>query len=265
VFAVQTARSGALRLLRQPGRTFFWVALNVRMRPFDDPRVREALSLATDRAALVFALLGGFGSPAETPLAASTPYALPPADRLAYDPNRARRLLQAAGWGRGLRIALAAQDSDESIVEALQAMWAKVGVTVEIRRLEGGVYAAAAYAPPQQKAVEGLGGVVASWSSGLVPELQLRPLFARSSAAPAGANLGFFADPRVDRLLDEAESTAEPARRKDLYAAVQTLILCAEPAVLLYTRDDLVGLSRGVRGVRVSPDGALDVLFAVKT
>ena len=265
VFAARTARNPALRLLHQPGRAFFWIALNTRLAPFDDPRVRQALSYATDRRALVTALLGGFGQGAVAPVAATTPYATADPRRLGYDLAQARRLLTEAGQARGLHIAVATQDDDEALVEALQAMWAKAGVTLDIRRLEGGVYAYEAFATPEAKARDGLGGVLSSWSSGVVPELQLRPLFARASRAPVGANLGFFDDADVDRLLDMAETTSIPAERARLYGAVQRLIIDQAPAVLLYTRDDLVGLRKDVSGVTVAADGVINVAGASKS
>jgi glutathione transport system substrate-binding protein len=265
VFASRVAKDPDLRMIHQPGHAFFWIALDTRLPPFDDPRVRQALSYATDRVGLVSALLSGFGQPAAAPLADATPYVAPDPRRVRYDLAEARQLLAASGHTSGLRIALAVQDSDAAYAEALQAMWAKTGVDLEIRRLEGGVYAAAAFAGPRDKAAQNLGGVLASWSSGVVPELQLRPLFASVNAAPAGANLGFFADPKVDRMLDEAEAARSDDERARLYHEVQARIIDAAPDVLLFTRDDLVGLRRGVSGVTIAPDGVILVAGAAKS
>ena len=264
VFSRLAAANPALSLVHSPGTAFFWIALNTRLPPLDDVRVRQALNFATDRAALVAGLLGGFGQPATAPLADRTPFAHPDPTRLRFDPGQARRLLSAAGHGAGLGVAVATQAADEPLAEALQAMWAEVGVALEIRRLEGGVYASEAFAAPRVKVAEGLGGVLASWSSGVAPDLQLRPLFDSASMAPAGANLGFYDDPAVDALIDAAVGSRDPAERRRLYAAVQARIVAAAPAVLLYTRDDLVGARRGVSGLGVRPGGELVVSGAFK-
>ncbi len=264
VFAQATAANANLRLIRQSATTFFWIALNTLLPPLDDPRVRQALNFATDRAALVAGLLGGFGQAATAPLADATPFVDPDPAGLRFDPALARRLLAQGGFARGLRIAIAVQDDDELLIEALQAMWRDVGVALEIRRLEGGVYAQAAFARPPVKAAERIGGVLSSWSSGVVPDLQLRPLFASASAAPAGANLGFFRDGAVDALIDAGAATSDPAARARLYAAVQRRIVAEAPAVLLYTRDDLAGVRRGVSGVAFRPGGELIVSAADK-
>ena len=264
VFASRAATNPSLRLIHQNGTAFFWIALNTRLAPFDDARVRQALNYATNRPALVAGLLRGFGQPATAPLASTTPYVHPDLDHVRFDPVYARRLLAQSGQARGLRIAIAVQEADEPLAEALQAMWLDVGVDLEIRRLEGGVYASAAFAPASVKDAEGLGGVLSSWSSGIVPDLQLWPLFSSASAAPAGANLGFFRDRLVDQLLDAAAGAADPGDRDRLYAMVQRRIVDAAPAVLLYTRDDLVGVRRGVSGVSVRPGGELIVSTATK-
>jgi glutathione transport system substrate-binding protein len=264
VFARAAAGAASLRLIRQSATTFFWIALNTLLPPFDDPRVRQALSYATDRSALVAGLLGGFGRPASAPLADATPFVDPDPARLRFDPALGRRLLAEAGHATGLRIAIAVQDDDELLAEALQAMWRSVGVELQIRRLEGGVYASAAFARPPVKAAEGLGGVLSSWSSGVVPDLQLRPLFDSASAAPIGANLGFFSDPAVDALIDAGAAATDPRARAAFYAAVQRRIVEEAPAVLLYTRDDLAGVRRGVSGVSFRPGGELIVSAAGK-
>jgi glutathione transport system substrate-binding protein len=194
-----------------------------------------------------------------------TPYAVSDPTAQRYDLPEARRILAQAGYAGGLRMAIAVQDSDAGLAEALQAMWAKAGVALDVRRLEGGVYAATAFGDEAAKTREGLGGVIASWSSGVVPELQLRPLFARASRAPKGANLGFFDDGEIDRLLDMAEAASDGTARARLYAEVQRRIEDAAPDVLIFTRDDLVGLRQGVAGVRVTPDGAIDVTRATRS
>ena len=259
VFARRAGANPALGLVHQSGTAFFWIAINTRLAPFDDVRVRQALNYATDRSALVAGLLGGYGQPAQAPLASVTPFARPDPQHVRYDPALARRLLAQAGHARGVRIAVAIQDDDELLAEALQEMWREVGVALDIRRLEGGVYAAAAFAGPAAKAADGIGGVLSSWSSGAVPDLQLRPLFTSASMAPAGANLGFFSDPAVDRLIDSAAGASDQAERGRLYAAAQSAIVAAAPAVLLYTRDDLVGARRGITGLEVLPGGELMV------
>jgi ABC-type transport system substrate-binding protein len=65
-------------------------------------------------------------------------------------------------------------------------------------------------------------------------------------------------------MLDEAEAARSGDERARLYHAVQARIIDEAPDVLLFTRDDLVGLRRGVTGVTIAPDGVILVARAAK-
>ncbi len=265
VFANGLAATPGFSLHRDSGAASFFVALNNRLKPLDDDRVRRALSLATDRSALVAGLLHGYGVPSCAPLQpalAGCGNALPV---LEYDPGRARALLAAAGLPHGFTLSVATQAADEPVAEALQAMWARIGVRLLVRRLEGGVWTDAAFAGPAAKLRADLGAVMVSWSAPFLPDMQLRPLYATASASPAGANLGFFSDPLIDRAIDAAAQTADPALRTQQYQAIARRLDDEVPVILLHTPADLVALRSGVRGTSVLPGGEIQVRDAFMT
>ena len=265
VFAAPTARNPRLRLLQSDGAFVFWVALNTRLKPLDDLRVRQALNFATNRPALVQALLLGNGRPANSPLAPVTPGYDAALDPYPFDPAKARALLAEAGVS-GLTVNVAVQEQEANIAEALGGMWQAVGVTLNVQRMEAGVWVKAAFGPPEQKADAKLGGVIASWSGGSFnPDLQLRPLYATASASPAGANLGFFSDPALDATLDKAAATLDDAARALLYGEAQKLVDAGAPHVLLYYKKDLVATGADVSGVWVLPGGTVEVRDATRT
>ena len=264
VFAAPTARNPQLRLLQNDGAFVFWVALNTRLKPLDDLRVRQALNVATNRPALVQALLLGNGRPANSPLAPVTPGYDAALDPYPFDPARARALLAEAG-ATDLAINVAVQEQEANIAEALQGMWRDVGVALNVQRMEAGVWVKAAFGTPEQKADAKLGGVIASWSGGSFnPDLQLRPLYATASASPAGANLGFFSDPALDALLDKAAATLDDAQRAQLYGQAQELVDTGAPHVLLYYKKDLVATRADVSGAWILPGGTVEVRDAQK-
>ena len=257
LFAHLAEHDPALAILRNDGAAVYFVALNIRLPPLDDVRVRRALSLATDREGLVAALLHGFGTPACSPLPPAVAGCGRARPTLGFDPAQARALLSQAGLPHGFALSVAVQEPEEPIAEALQAMWVTVGVRLEIRRLESGVWAEAAFAGPDVKATTGLGAVIASWASPFLPDVELDALFASASAAPHGANLGFFADPGLDREMAAAAAAQEAGARDALYDAVQDRIVADMPDILLYTRADMLGLRRGVSGITLMPGGEL--------
>jgi glutathione transport system substrate-binding protein len=243
----------------------FWVALNAKLKPLDDVRVRQALNYATNRAQMVQAILLGYGKPANSPLSPATPGYDAALDPYPFDPDRAKKLLAEAGVPEGFSMSVAVQEPEAQIGEILQAMWSKIGVKLDVRRLESGVWAKAAFANPEQKAADRLGAVIASWSGGAFnADLQLRPLYATASWAPAGANLGFFSDPKLDALIDEAASTADEASRNHFYDQAQMLVNDEAPMVLLYYRSDLVATRANLSGVWVLPGGEVMAAHAIR-
>jgi peptide/nickel transport system substrate-binding protein len=113
------ARDPRLRVLTSPGEARSYLAFNLRRPPFGDPRVREAINRALDRAALVERAFHGYGAPGFgffTPAIAwaYNPRALAPAFNL----RRARALLDDAGLvpdQRGVRAALRLVTPDLSV------------------------------------------------------------------------------------------------------------------------------------------------------
>jgi glutathione transport system substrate-binding protein len=263
-FATQLSSNEDVKVVSSDGAAVFWVALNTKIKPLDDARVRQALNYATDREGLVRVIMQGYAVPANSPLPpvmtgydkSLNPYPL--------DLDKAKALLAEAGLPDGFSMSVAVQEPEARIGELLQAMWAKIGVKLDVRRMESGVWTKAAFADPAGKAADNIGSVIASWSTINAPDLQLRPLYYSASAAPAGANLGFFSDPKLDKLLDDATNLKDEGERNKLYVEAQKAINAEAPHVLLYTTKDVYAIRKGVEGVGMIPGGQVVVETATK-
>ena len=124
----------------------YFIRFNVTRRPFDDPRVRKALALATDKKRIVEKITKGGEQVASSYTPPGMPgYETPPG--LDYDPGLARRLLAEAGFpgGNGFPSFEYLCDTTsrlhEQIAVELQDMWRReLGVRAEIRKLEWKTY-----------------------------------------------------------------------------------------------------------------------------
>ena len=127
-FHVETAPSGFKTIL----------ALNNRKPPFDDLRVRQALSYAIDRQAIIDAALFGYGRPIGSHYGTQDPGYVDLTGLYPYDPAKARRLLAEAGYPKGFHVTLKlpplayARRSGEVVAAQL----AEIGVTADIAGLE---------------------------------------------------------------------------------------------------------------------------------
>ena len=264
-FARQIEGNPELKLNVSDGSAVFWVALNTEAEPLNDVRVRQALNFATDKNGLVQAIMAGYASPANSPLASITPGFDASLNPYPLDMERAKSLLAEAGVADGFEVNVVVQEPEARIGEVLQAMWAPLGVTVNVQRMESGVWSQAAFGDPAQKAEQNVDAVIASWSSGVNgADLQLRPLYHSSSFSPGSANLGFFKNEEFDALLDKAAATNDEAERNAIYVEAQKLINDEAPHVLLYVNQDLYATRQGVSGAWMVPGGFVRVESATK-
>ncbi len=256
VFAEALRRNKRVKLLEGKSSAVFWVALNMRSKPLDDVRVRQALNYATDRAALIRSQLRGYGLPANSPLAPAD-FGYDPAIRgYAFNLAKARALLVEAGFGQGFHMNVAAQEGQTNIVQALAGMWAQINVTLHIRQMETGVFSQAIFGSPAQKREQDIQAVFASWtSSNLDAEHQLGPLYRTKSWAPAGANLGFYSNKKLDLLLDQAARELNVRKREELYSEAQQIISDDAPHVLLYYVKDLAAEQASLSRPWIFPGG----------
>ena len=262
IFAEALSRNRKVQILRGQEARVFWVALNTQRKPLNDIRVRQALNYATDRAALVRTQLRGFGTPAHSPLAPAD-FAYDPQTRgYGYDLGRAKALLAEAGYGNGFALKIAVQATDVDMAEALQGMWADIRVNLQIDGMESGVFSQTIFGSPKQKAEQGIDCVFASWASDNTdPDYQLAPLYRSSQWSPAGANLGFYANPKLDVLLETAAAELDAEKRKLLYREAQQIISNDAPHVLLYYAQDIAAEHVGAvpAPVRLLPGGRVDL------
>ncbi|MHC4391459.1 MAG: ABC transporter substrate-binding protein [Planctomycetota bacterium] len=227
-----------LDVLEQTGMSVAYLALNTRKEQLADPRVRRAISLAVDRERIVALNFQGSARQARQ----VTPEGvLAPASGLEVErPNheRARQLLEAAGFKDGLDLELWAMPNPrpylpepKKTAEILKQDLAKIGVRCTIVTHPWG-----SYLDKTQKGEHDL--CLLGWTLDVAdPDNTLFTFF--STANHDGTNVSYFGDEGVDKLLLEAQAEAGARSADSARAAV--------PAR---------GSSQGGRRIQASPHGA---------
>ncbi len=227
----------ALRLLRErrdyvsgPYLLSYFLLVNVRRRPLDDRRVRHALALAVDRERICRRLLAA----GQQPLGAFTPSdfhrSYPRPRGVGYDPERARHLLQAAGYpeGRGLRLRFLYNTAElhRQIAEAIQAEWRRVfpQIRVELINQEWQVYLETVRRGDFDIARRSFS---ADFSD---PTSFLDSMLSRSPNNPTG-----WTNARYDRLVAQANAEPDARRRMELLAQAEAVLLEDMPIIPIYS------------------------------
>ena len=117
----------------------------LKVNPFKDKRVRQALSLAVNRDALVKSVMRGKAVATQSLVSDSVlGYSREVAQPVAYDPDKAKALLKEAGYEGGFSFTLDTPNNrwinDENLCKALASMWAKIGVKVNVHSMPRAQY-----------------------------------------------------------------------------------------------------------------------------
>lgn len=207
--------SGDKKLAARVGTGHFgytnYIAFNPKVKPFDNPKVRQAISYAVDRTSVVNAAGGSsLAEPATTflPDQASfgyTPYDAFPAGK-SGNAAKAKELLKEAGYPNGLTVTLTHNneknfETSPEIATALQEALKKAGITVKLRGLESNAYSDTVYNVKTEPGFF-LGGWGADWPSG---GPFYAPIFDGRQIVKAGYNFNSaqLNDPAVNKEIDE--------------------------------------------------------------
>lgn len=215
----------------------------VDQKPFDDPRVRLALKLAVDNAAIVKLVLGDMGTAGEDHMVAPVHpeyFGLPP---FTPDIARAKQLLAEAGYPDGLQFTVAVTKTPAYhllIVQGIVEMWKQIGVNAAIDIMPTSAY----YAVWTQLPVG-----LTSWAHRPLGIMNIGLAF--RSGAPW--NESGYSNPEFDKLLSQAESVADPVERRTLMEPIERILQQDGPIIQPTWRKQATFYAKTVGGFSMHP------------
>ncbi len=230
------------------------LSLNTRFAPFDDVRVRQAISLALDRDALIAGAYAGLGKPGLYPISTAIPQPDPPTDVAArYDPDAARALLAEAGLADGFEFTLSINPSSgpgpyaEQVAVLIQDQLRDVGIGVSIDLISS----------PADFNTATRGGELDAWLFGTRPLVNDVAYFLLLAVGPMSVKLEGYGSEDVDALLSQIVGEPLGPGRDALLSEMQSLLASEVPYVpLVETVLPWVHLG-GFSGIAPNPLGAL--------
>jgi peptide/nickel transport system substrate-binding protein len=241
-------KASGVKALRVPSGQFCNVNFGCDQKPFNDVRVRQALALTVDRAAMVDFVTEGFGSAGnDTPLnPAYRFYAEQPLKKA--DIARAKALLAEAGYPKGLEATLIASDRPgqrTQLAVALREMAKPAGFDIKVETMPHATY------------------LDQVWKKGSFyvgfynMQATADAIFSLLYTSNAAWNETRWNNAAFDKLVFEARATVDEAKRRALYADAQKLMNAEVPSIIP-AFFDLLGAQRDwVEGYQLHPRGAV--------
>jgi peptide/nickel transport system substrate-binding protein len=247
----------SVAVFRAPSYQVHYLAVNTQLPPFDDKRVRQALSMAIDKAGLLESTWGGVGqSGIKSP---STPAmftyeqdtfqqaydALPSFD---LDLEKAKALVQEAGATGAKAEMLVALPFDEEQAVAIQAAAKQIGLDLSPKKVEITDKIAQEFAGKETRQYH---LSVTQWGSDIPdPAGNLLVPFLSKNVV---TNNSAYHNPQVDKLLEAQRDTTDPAARAKALTEAQALIVPDQPWIVFYSPDSVMVLNKRLGGYQVRP------------
>jgi peptide/nickel transport system substrate-binding protein len=260
--AFEKRHGDAFRVVYKPGLAYEHVDLNLDRPGLSDRRVRQALMLGVDRAAITRSLFAGRQPVADSFMNPLDFGYTDAATHYGYDPARAQVLLDEAGFRKadnGMRrnadgqplsfefMTTAGNRSRELVEQVLQSQWRQIGVDVRLKNEPARVLFGETLRHRR------FDMAMYAWIS--APENVPRSIL-HSSEIPdegnafAGQNIAGFKSAEMDRLIDAIEIELNKEKRKALWVEAQRLYATELPSLPLYFRSDAFILPKWLSGVR---------------
>ncbi|MBD8038359.1 glutathione ABC transporter substrate-binding protein [Solibacillus sp. A46] len=244
---------GFAQVLKQPSVSISYLGFNTEKAPFDNPKVRQAITKALDREAIIKGVFDDFGVQAFGPLSPMVWGYTEDVTKQDTNLEEAKALLAEAGFADGFKTAIWTNDNPQRqqiaiiLQEALKQL--KVEATIEV--MEWGAYL--------EKTSKGdhdmfmLGWAPSTGDA----DGALYPLFHSSDIG--NNNRTRYSNAKLDELLELGRIETDEAVRADIYKEVQEMINTEAPAAFIHHQAYLTGYANNVTGLSVDATGIYQI------
>jgi peptide/nickel transport system substrate-binding protein len=220
-----------------------YIQLDMRTEPFNKKLVRQAANYAMDREAIVQKMMAGLGKPMATVVHSAVFGYDPSVTVYPYDPKKAKALLAQAGYPNGVDITIHSGFTEfRPVFEAMAQMLTDAGIRTTAKIWDPG--------PAWNKFFQGEGkaahGFYGSWGyySVFDADAILHPLYHTEPGGWIGK--WYTRVEGLDQMIDQARSTLDQPRRRQIYSQIQKLIKEEAPTIFLFHQYDTLGVSKKV-------------------
>ena len=242
--------SANVKAVTYPSTQIDYIAFNQQHAPFDDVHIRQAISMATDRKALVKAVLFGNGQPAFSLLSPGTPFFDKNAGGATFDVSAAKAELAKSSKPTGFTTTLliaSGSPNQTSIAQIMQSELKDIGITMNIRQLD----------PTANKKARLASDFDMAWSAWTmdIPDPDEWTSFAVDPSGGSHSAFTYYNSPAVIAVNKQAQQETDAAKRQTLYSQLQTQTSKDAFLSYLYYSPYVYASTSNVNGFHVTPLG----------
>jgi glutathione transport system substrate-binding protein len=250
----------ALELVAAPSIIVRYLSMNTQQKPFDNPKVREAINYAINKDAVAKVAFSGYATPADAVVPPGVEYSIK-TGVWPHDVAKAKKLMAEAGYPNGFETELWSAYNHtiaQKVTQVLQQQLAQIGIKVKITLLEAGqrVEKVESWPDPATAPVR-LYYVGWSASTGEA-DWAIRPLLGSESWPPKLFNTAYYKSDKVDGDIKGALLTTNQAAKAKFYRDAQETIYHDAPWAPLVIEKLLSAKNKNLSGVYTMPDGSFN-------
>jgi peptide/nickel transport system substrate-binding protein len=241
-----------LQIVQSDGSNIRYIGFNVKEKPLDNIKIRQAIAYAIDREKIIRDLLSGQAKVAHSILPEAS-WAYSVSTKYNYDPAKTKQLLQEAGYkGEPIRFKfLSGSSAVSQYSQVIQSSLKDAGINVEIETLEDNTL--------REQLKQGQFQMnTAQWIGGNQDPIFLRDLF-DSDEFPdkkaSGRNRSRYSNPEFDKIVREAVNTTDKAKAAQLYARAQEIVANDLPYLPLWYPSNMVIASKRLSNIKINASG----------
>lgn len=234
------------------GINTYYLGLNCSKKPFDNPILRKAMSYAIDREKILTTIYEGRGRLALGPVPDMLREWKAP-ELYAYNPAKAKELINAAGYPNGLKanFFITADNEIVDIAEVIQFYLKEVGIDVKIKQLEWSAYKEAINKGEPDMFW------LSWWADYSDPENFLFPLFHSSNLGSPG-NRARYKNQQVDSLIEAGQHAKSEKERNQHYEKAENIIIDEAPWVFFWHKTDFTLRQPWIKSYKIYPIYSID-------
>lgn len=255
IFPARPDLSRKIALYKELGNNYTYLGFNLKRKPFDDVRVRQAINYAINKQELIDGVLLGLGEPVASPYKPGTRWSNPRLQPYPYDAEKALALLKEAGYadhdgdgildkdGKPLKFEMLTNQNKQREMSAVlvQRRLKEIGIDTSIRVLEWASFIGRFIKTGEFDAV------VLGWSLSLDPDQY--SIWHSSQQAPGQFNFIGYHNPQVDKLLEQGRLELDIEKRTNIYHEFARLLQEDSPIVYLYAGYGLPAIHKRIKGI----------------